>query len=260
MSEAKLSGTQLFGANLQTARFLGPRELSAARIDRSTQLPQMFTGEYDVRLADGRILRVQDTGHIGDPTVIFFHGMPPSPLQYESGLAVAAANLRLLAYDRPGYGGSTPKPDRTITDVAADVAAIAHELDVEHFAVWGASGGGPYALACAALLADRVVAAAVAPTLAPYDAAGLDWFAGMAQMDVQRFKLTISGRDVLQPELASQAATFRAVDPAQFIELVGPVLSPPDRAILDTELATSLLDTVREMLSPTVAGFLRCCW
>jgi pimeloyl-ACP methyl ester carboxylesterase len=185
----------------------------------------MTTREHDVRLADGRTLRIQDSGATEAPTVVFCHGTPGCGLLHDRWLAAAAAvGLRLLAYDRPGYGGSPPQPDRSVADAAADVAALADQLQVDRFAVWGASGGGPHALACAALLPDRVVAAAVAPSPAPYDAPGLDWFAGMAETNIQRFKLALAGRDALQPLLAQLAQAFVAADPAQLIALSGPVL------------------------------------
>jgi pimeloyl-ACP methyl ester carboxylesterase len=209
-----------------------------------------------VRLADGRTLRIQDSGVTEAPTVVFFHGTPGSRLLHDRWLAAAAAaGLRLLAYDRPGYGGSSPQPDRSVADAAADVAAIADQLQVRRFAVWGASGGGPHALACAALLPDRVVAAAVAPSPAPYDASGLDWFAGMAETDVQRFKLALAGRDALQPLLAQLAQAFVAADPAQLIALSGPMLSPPDRAVFDTDLAAFLLAVFREGLAAGAEGW-----
>lgn len=152
------------------------------------------TRQRDVRLPDGRVLRVQDSGATEAPAVVFFHGTPGSRLLHESWLAAAAsAGLRLLAYDRPGYGGSTSEPDRTVADAAADTAAVVDQLQVDRFAVWGASGGGPHALVCAALLPDRVVAAAAAPAAAPYDAAGLDWFAGMSERSALRFKLACAG-------------------------------------------------------------------
>jgi pimeloyl-ACP methyl ester carboxylesterase len=70
----------------------------------------------------------------------------------------AACGLRLIGYDRPGYGGSTPQPGRTVADCAADVRAICAELGIDRLAMWGVSGGGPHLLAWAALLPDLVTA------------------------------------------------------------------------------------------------------
>jgi pimeloyl-ACP methyl ester carboxylesterase len=80
-------------------------------------------------------------------------------------------------HDRPGYGGSTPQPDRTVADAAADVAALADQLQVGRFAVWGASGGGPHALACAALLLRGYTETGVIgrPSLASVPRDGRSW-------------------------------------------------------------------------------------
>ena len=86
--------------------------------------------------------------HHGTPNV----GTPPEPLLPAS----AERGIRWVSYDRPGYGGSTPHPGRDIASAAADVEAIADALGIDRFAVLGHSGGGPHALACAALLGDRV--------------------------------------------------------------------------------------------------------
>jgi pimeloyl-ACP methyl ester carboxylesterase len=108
--------------------------------------------------------------------------MPNSRHLYEpNGADAAARGLRLICYDRPGYGGSTPQPGRTVASCAADVRAICAELDISRLAIWGISGGGPHVLACAALLPDLVVAAAslaeqaamMASLLTPADAAVL---------------------------------------------------------------------------------------
>jgi pimeloyl-ACP methyl ester carboxylesterase len=91
----------------------------------------------------------------------------------------AARGLRLISYDRPGYGKSAPAPGRAVADCASDVRAICQALGISRLAMWGASGGGPHVLACAALLPDLVTAAAALGSLAPYGAEGLDWFDGM---------------------------------------------------------------------------------
>jgi pimeloyl-ACP methyl ester carboxylesterase len=80
--------------------------------------------------------------------------------------------LRLISYDRPGYGGSTPQPGRSTADCASDVRVICAALGINRLAMWGLSGGGPHVLACAALLPDLVPAVAALASLAPYDAEG----------------------------------------------------------------------------------------
>jgi pimeloyl-ACP methyl ester carboxylesterase len=152
--------------------------------------------EIDVTLPGGRVLRAYHATGPADATGVCWHhgtsniGAPPEPL-----LAAAAhAGLRFFSLDRPGYGGSTPVPGRTVGSVATDAAAAADALDIERFVAIGHSGGGPHALACAALLPDRVAAVAVISGPAPYDAAGLDWFAGMAPAGVGSSGAAARGR------------------------------------------------------------------
>lgn len=136
----------------------------------------------DVRLDDGRTLRAYDTGGgAADDafTVVWHHGSPqtgapPAPLLS----AATQRGIRLVSYGRPSYGGSSPHPGRTVASAAADTARIADALGVSRFAVMGASGGGPHALACAALLAGRVMGAVCLAGLAPLTE-DFDWFAGM---------------------------------------------------------------------------------
>src|SRR6185312_3853086 len=107
--------------------------------------------EHRVRLADGRTLACLELGDPSGPPVLYFHGYPGSRL--EARVAAAAARrlgLRLLAVDRPGFGQSTFQTGRSIGAWAADVAALADRLALGRFSIVGVSGGGPYALACAA--------------------------------------------------------------------------------------------------------------
>ena len=139
--------------------------------------------ERDLRLPDGRLLRVHDAGApdgANGLTLVWHHGSPQTGALLEPLLAAAAVRgIRLLSYGRPSYGGSSPNPGRDVASAAADVARIADALDVERFAVMGASGGGPHALACAALLPDRVIGAACLAGIAPLTS-DFDWYAGMA--------------------------------------------------------------------------------
>lgn len=128
----------------------------------------------------------------GSPTgmpVFLLHGTPGSrsgPRPRSSVLY--RLGVRLISYDRPGYGKSTPQPGRTVADAAADVGAIADKLGLESFGVVGRSGGGPHALACAASLGDRITAVACLVGLAPSDATDLDWYAGMAESNTKEFQ------------------------------------------------------------------------
>ncbi|WP_203962583.1 alpha/beta fold hydrolase [Actinocatenispora thailandica] len=107
--------------------------------------------------------------------------------------AYQRAGLRALSYDRPGYGGSSRQPGRTVADAAADVVALAGAMGWERFAVTGFSGGAAHALACAALLPDRVTRCAVVAGTAPFGAPGLDFFAGMSDDNADGFRLATRG-------------------------------------------------------------------
>lgn len=124
--------------------------------------------ELRIRLADGRTLACLELGDPHGAPVLYFHGFPGSRL--EAGLAAATAGrrgLRLLAVDRPGFGESTFCAGRTVGAWAADVAELADQLGLQRFAVLGVSGGGPYALACAARIPARLSGAAVLGGLGP---------------------------------------------------------------------------------------------
>ncbi len=128
--------------------------------------------------------------------VLIHHGTPSSSLLYEPQVRDAAERgIRLIAYDRPGYGGSTRNPGRAVADCAADVAAICDALEIERFCTWGISGGGPHVLATAALLPDRVAAAAALASVAPIDAEGLEFTAGMGEMNVESFNASRAGEE-----------------------------------------------------------------
>ena len=144
--------------------------------------------EFDLLLDDGRTLHVYDTGTDGGAdrlTVVWHHGtpnvgQPPAPLFPTSD----RLGIRWVSYDRPGYGGSTRRIGRDVASAAGDAAAVVDALELDRFGVLGHSGGGAHALASAALLPERVIAAVAISGLAPYGADGLDWFGGMAASGV----------------------------------------------------------------------------
>jgi pimeloyl-ACP methyl ester carboxylesterase len=165
--------------------------------------------EADIHLADGRTLHAYDTsadgiasgpGSSGSSVVVFWlHGSPNIGSPPEPLFAAAEANgLHWVSYDRPGYGGSSPHDGRTVASAAADVAATADALGIGRLAVLGHSGGGPHALACAALLPERVIAAVSVSAPAPFDADGLDWFAGWSPGIAAENRAATGGRAALE--------------------------------------------------------------
>ncbi len=119
--------------------------------------------DEEVTLPDGRTLAYTQLGSLDAPTVFYCHGAPGGRLEL-AGLdeKFASAEVRVIPADRPGYGGSSPLPGRTTADWADDVRSLADHLGIDRFAVMGLSSGGPYTVACAALLGDRVCGAVVA--------------------------------------------------------------------------------------------------
>jgi pimeloyl-ACP methyl ester carboxylesterase len=164
--------------------------------------------ETDVRLADGRVLhaydtRADDTAGVPSVPVFWLHGSPNVGSPPEPLYAAAAANgLCWVSYDRPGYGGSGPHGGRDVASAAADVAAVADALGIGRFAVLGHSGGGPPALACAAQLPERVIAAVSMSAPAPIDADGLDWFAGWSPGITAENRAALGGRASLEAHWA----------------------------------------------------------
>jgi len=157
---------------------------------------------------------------------------------------VTARGARLICYARPGYGGSTAVPERTVADAAADSRAIMDALGVERFVTWGISGGGPHALACAALLPDWVIAAASLAGVAPFDAMGLNYVRGMGADNIVEFGLAMSGREYIEPFLEQQAEQMLGSTPAQIREVIATLVSAPDRIAIDGPLGeywTSIL-------------------
>ena len=184
-----------------------------------------MVNETDLSLSDGRRLHVYDTGAAdADASLaIFWHhgtpnlGEPPEPLLP----AAAQRGIRWVSHDRPGYGGSSPHPGRDVASAAADVSAIADALGIGRFAVMGHSGGGGHALACGALLSDRVIGVVSISGLAPYRAQGLDWFAGMGAAGAAELRAAASGRTALEHYLTSSEFDPELFTPADHAALKG---------------------------------------
>jgi pimeloyl-ACP methyl ester carboxylesterase len=205
--------------------------------------------ELDVDLGEGRRLHAYDTGDDDRFAVVWHHGTPnigapPKPLF----AAADRLGLRWVAYDRPGYGGSTPRPDRSIGSAADDVRAVVDQLGIEHFAVMGHSGGGPHALASGARLSERVTAAVTLASLAPYGADGLDYFAGMCASGVASLTAAAKGRaekerqnaaegDDYDPEFTENDVAMFPGPWGWFGSVVGPAVEAGPAPLIDDDLA-----------------------
>jgi pimeloyl-ACP methyl ester carboxylesterase len=177
--------------------------------------------ERDVRLKDGRTLRVHDTGPTADEAfaVFWHHGSPQTGALLEPLVSAAAERaIRLLSYGRPSYGGSSPRRGRNVASAAADVAQIADAFGIAQFAVMGASGGGPHALACAALLPDRVTGVVCLAGIAPLTQ-DFDWFEGMASAGGLR--AAMAGREARERYAASEEFDPDSFTPADWAALSG---------------------------------------
>jgi pimeloyl-ACP methyl ester carboxylesterase len=183
--------------------------------------------EHRLRLADGRTLACLELGDPAGAPVLYFHGFPGSRLEARIA-APAAARLgwRLLAVDRPGFGGSTFQPGRSIGGWAADIDALADRLGLGRFCVIGVSGGGPYALACAALLPDRLTRIALMCPLGPLDVA--DGMTGMLAQDRVMLALAAHAPPVARGVVRMLAHWMRQ-DADRYLEFMMAGMVSPDR-------------------------------
>lgn len=217
----------------------------------------MATRDFNILTKDGRTLQLREAGQPDGIPIIVHHGTPGSRLLYHTWIEDAhAKGIRLIGFDRAGYGGSTANTGRNVAAVAEDIADIASHLNIEKLAVWGASGGGPHTLACAALLPDLVAAAGVIASVAPYEAAGLDWFAGMGDDNLEEFGAALDGRDTLEKYLAAQSAGLLGAEPLMVVEALQSLLSPVDVAVLNEENATFLLDSFKGGIKHSSEGWI----
>jgi pimeloyl-ACP methyl ester carboxylesterase len=208
---------------------------------------------------DGRTLGYELYGpEHGDP-VVSIHGTPGSRLaSFPIGDPYRDAGVRVVKFDRGGYGLSTRVPGRSVADAAVDVAAVADHLGWDRFAVTGGSGGGPHALACGAILPDRVNRVLVEASLAPPDAEGLNWYAGMADGNVGEFRAAQRGEDAVRALVEPEAKAILERLDADSSDLLGDSyeLAEADVAAMSNEMVKRKLgEMLREALRQGVDGW-----
>jgi pimeloyl-ACP methyl ester carboxylesterase len=206
-------------------------------------------GRLRISLRTGEVLDVGVSGAKDATPLVFHHGTPGSLIVFEPFVdAVVARGLRYVSYSRPGYGNSTRQPGRVIADCSKDTGKVLDELGADRFYVLGWSGGGPHALACAALLPQRVIAASTIAGVAPYGSPDLDWLAGMGKENLEEFTAALAGPNELRLFLERAAPGLAHVTGDQIITAFGDLVDDVDKTALTGEFGTFLAENFREGL------------
>ncbi|MBA4395259.1 MAG: alpha/beta hydrolase [Desulfobacca sp.] len=195
-------------------------------------------------LQDGRRLGYGEIGDPGGKPIFYFHGFPGSRLEIELvSPFLAEANLRIIALERPGYGLSDFKKERTIGQWPDDVLELAEALGLERFAVLGISGGGPYALACAWKIPHRLTSAVIVCGMGLVDTPEM-----LPRMIwVNRFGLTLAGKSAfLSDGLFALATIMIRRFPEKIIAHLLKRVSAPDKKVLNQEVRQVLIQSFRE--------------
>jgi pimeloyl-ACP methyl ester carboxylesterase len=212
--------------------------------------------EHQVATPDGRTLLVLERGDPAGVPLLVHNGTPNSRLLFDEDVARAQERgIRLISYDRPGYGGSSRSAGRTVGDCAEDVRAIASTLGIDRLGVWGISGGGPHALACAALLPDLVPAVGVLASVAPWGADGLDYFAGMGELNVEDTLLILEDPVAGRAKCEQERQDMLRLSIAELTEVLGSLLTPVDAAAFTGDLAEHLIASFQSGLAPGSDGW-----
>ena len=209
-----------------------------------------------ITLADGRLLDIHDEGGDGKP-FLFHHGTPgsvvPMPQMSE---AAGRCGLRMITYSRAGYGASTRHAGRSVADVVTDVDQVLEHLGVDRCVTAGWSGGGPHALAMAALRPELTAGCLVIAGAAPYGDDALDFMGGMGEQNVTEFSAALEGEANLRPYLDRELPGLQQTDGAGIIEAMATLLPDVDRALLTEDFGEALAANMHEGLRTGVDGWL----
>lgn len=209
--------------------------------------------EQTIQLTDGRQLCYAEFGDPGGSPLMYFHGTPSCRLEggwFES--EVNKRGIRLIAPDRPGFGRSDPKPGRTLLDWADDVVELADVLGLERFALMGASGGGPFTVACARRIPDRLTVVGVVCGAGPLDAPNATQGIGK----LNRFIFALGRRTpwLLRPLYRLIANSMKG-DPDKLVQRVASMVPEPDAIVLQRpNVMQNTMETFQEAVRQGVAS------
>lgn len=209
----------------------------------------MVVPTMELQLPDGRALDVFLDGPPTGTPLVYHMGTPSAGMPFAPAVqALAERGLRFVSFSRPGYGSSTRRPGRSVADVVEDTVAVLDAIKADRCYVIGWSGGGPHALACAALMQERVVSAATIGGIAPYPAAGLDWAAGMGEENLEEFNAALTGPNELIAFKERAAPVFRSVTPEGVADAFGDLIDDVDRGSLTGAFSAWMADGFHEAL------------
>ena len=203
-----------------------------------------------VSLPDGRFIAYLDGGDPFGFPIFGLHGTPGCRLsRWPDDNVYSNVGIRYITTDRAGYGQSSRHRGRSVADDAADLLAVADALGITQFSVVGGSGGGPHALACAALLKDRVLKVACQSSIAPLGEEGMhsdEWVAGMTETIAAELTWAEAGEDVLTQQMQVQQEAMEAAllsDPSM---MFGEGMSEKDVAFM---LRPQVVETFRRIVT-----------
>jgi pimeloyl-ACP methyl ester carboxylesterase len=209
-----------------------------------------------IRARDGRALDVMLGGAAEGPALVAHHGTPSDASLWDGwDTGCAARKLRLIAVSRPGYATSTRRAGRAVADIPGDIADVLDELTVPWFIAAGWSGGGPHALACGALLADRCRAVATLAGVGPYGQDDLDFLAGMGPENHAEFGAALKSEEALRAWLAANAAMLQNVSGDELAEAFGGLIPQIDKDALTGGFANAMAATMRRALADGFDGW-----
>ena len=217
-------------------------------------LPKPYQ-ELQIQAPDGRAIMVARWGLPGGKPVLSHHGTPMSRLDPPDPDLLDRFGIDLVMYDRAGYGRSSRDFGRSVGAAAADAAAVADAVGIERFAVHGISGGGPHALACAALLGDRVVRTACVVGVGPVGVTGFDPFDGMNDLSVAEFEVAAQGREAMERYVA-EYVELTSAEGGAVMDAWMDELPEPDRRAYGSPLGRAMSDrALQEAMAVSGSGW-----
>jgi pimeloyl-ACP methyl ester carboxylesterase len=221
-----------------------------------TGTPPVPDQPHALRLGDGRRLDVWLAGPEDATPLVFHVGTPSAGIPFAPFVeALAARGLRYVSFSRPGYGSSARRPGRAVADVVPDTRAVLDSIGADRAWVVGWSGGGPHALACAALMPEQVLGTATIASIAPYPADGLDYLAGMGAENVEEFQAALAGPEPLIEFKERNWPIFRKVTASEVADSLGDLVDEVDYGSIRDDFAAWMAAAFREALRESYWGW-----